>query len=164
MLAPSTGLAGLYFIGRYAPLKTPLATQLLANDRRALHERGELLLHHPARRLPESAIRIEPELVGRDVLQDRANALGHVGRRLGPERLHISHARRQLLAARELLPEPQIVHAPVRELQHDLRGAQIAHERVEVAEVPHRRERTPVEVAEADVNGDLRLDALDDAV
>src|SRR5262249_20403040 len=74
---------------RSSPRARPCAGKLLPDDGCPLDERRELLLHDPARRLPESTIRIEPELLGRDVLEQRADALRDVGRRLGLERLDV---------------------------------------------------------------------------
>ena len=98
------------------------------------------------------------------MLEEGADSLGHVGGRLGLERLDVDHAGAELLVGRKLLPELEIVHAAVGELEDDLRGAQIAQGRIEVLEVADRRERAAVEVAEADVDGDLRLDPLDGPV
>src|SRR5207247_4091542 len=52
--------------------------ELLAHDARALDERAELLPHEPARRLPEAAVGVEPELVGGHVLEQPPDALGHL--------------------------------------------------------------------------------------
>src|SRR5436309_13673856 len=109
-------MVGSSFPPRYAPLKIS-ASQLFSDDRRAFDERGELVLHHPARRLPESAIRIEPELLGRDVFQNGAEALGHDGPRLRLARLDADHAGAELLLARELLRAAEILQAGVRELE-----------------------------------------------
>src|SRR6266852_3464996 len=138
--------------------------ELLSDDSSPFDERGELLLHHPARRLPESTIRVEPEFLGRDVLQDRTDPLRHVGRRLGLERLDVDHAGAELLVGRELLPEAEVFHAAVGEFEDDLGGTEVAQDRIEVAKVAHGRERPAVEVPEAHVYRDLRLDPLDHPV
>src|SRR4029453_19269182 len=82
----------------------PSAAQLLAHEARALHEGGELALDHPARRLPEAAVRVQPQPLGRHAAQQRADALGHLLGRLGPERLDVDHPCAQLQVGRPVAP------------------------------------------------------------
>ena len=61
--------------------------------------------------------------------------------------------------ARPLLEARRLVEPAVGELQHDLRGLEVAQHREQVAVVAHGAEGPPVEIAEADVHGDLRAHA-----
>ena len=119
-----------------------LAAELLSDDRRPLDERGELLLHHPARRLPESAIGIEPELVGRHVAS--------AARGCAPPRPAADSA---LNAFTSMTPAPSSLsvgnsfqkrRSSMPRLANSstiCEAREIAHERVEVPEVAHGRER-----------------------
>src|SRR3989454_10042355 len=150
--------------GRASARRGGSPAELLPHRARALDERGELLPHDPGRRLPEAAIGVEPELVGRDGLEQPPDALGDLGRRLGAERLHVDDAGAELLVGRELLPEPDVVQAAVGILEHDLRGREIVQRGIDIAKVAHRSEGPTVQVAEADVDRDLRVHAIDGAV
>src|SRR5262245_3507907 len=141
-----------------------LAPELRAHAPCPLAERGELVPHDPARRLPEAAVGVQPQPLGRDVGQEGADALGHVLRSLRLEGLHVDDAGAQLLVAREVLPARGILHAAVGELEHDLRAAEIVERGEDVAVVAHRAERAAVKVAEADVHGDLGVHAVYRAV
>src|SRR5256886_9562864 len=75
--------------------------ELFSNQPRTLHQRVQLLLRDPARRLPEATVGVEPEPVRRDVAQQRADPLGDLVRRLRLEGLDVDDAGAQLLVARK---------------------------------------------------------------
>src|SRR5256885_5714220 len=118
--APRTRRAPGGPAGRASRRRGGSLAELLAHEARALDERGELLPHDPARRLPEAAVGVEPELVAGHVPEQPPDTLGDLGRRLGAERLHVDDARAELLVGGELPPEPEVVQATVRVLEHDL--------------------------------------------
>src|SRR5438477_12408359 len=91
--------------------------EVFPHEARALDERVQLLPCDPARRLPEAAVGIEPELVGRDVAEQRPDALGDLLRCLRLERLHVDDAGAQFLVARKVLPARRVAHAAVGALQ-----------------------------------------------
>src|SRR5438445_4226069 len=100
--------------------------ELAADDLRAADQGGELLLHDPARRLPETAIRVQPELVGRHAAEQGADARGHVLGRLRLERFHVDDTGAQLQVRRPLLEPRGVLEPTVGELEDDLRGRELA--------------------------------------
>src|SRR2546421_7537122 len=141
--------------GRARARRAASPGELLPHDARALDERDELLPDDPPRRLPEAAVGVEPELLGRHVLEQPPDALGDLRRRLGSERLHVDHAGAELLVGRELLPEPEAVRAAGGILEHDLRNREVAQRGIDVAEVAPRGAGPAVEIAEAEVDREL---------
>src|SRR3989475_1124720 len=106
--APRTRRAPGGPAGRASRRRGGSLAELLAHEARALDERGELLPHDPARRLPEAAVGVEPELVAGHVPEQPPDTLGDLGRRLGAGRLPVDDARAELLVGGELPPEPEV--------------------------------------------------------
>src|SRR5256712_2771075 len=135
------------------------ALELAAHERRAGGERGELRVAQVGRRPAEAAVGVERELLRRADLEDLANALRDVLRRILGEALHIHHARTELAPLAVRLPDVELGHLAAAELQHELLRARL-QDSGEVRLVPPLEARAPEPVTEADVEAELGADAI----
>src|SRR5439155_6520813 len=99
------------------------ALDLLPHEGRAAGQGRELLVRHVARRPAEAAVWVDRELLGRADVEDPADTLRDVLRRVLGEALHIHHTRAELAPIAVGLPEVELGHLAARELQHELVGA-----------------------------------------
>src|SRR5687768_13628791 len=78
------------------------AAELLTGEAGAGGEGLDLLVAHVAGAPAEAAVRVEPDLLGLEVLEHSADAVGHVLGRLGVERLDVDEAGAELAALQPL--------------------------------------------------------------
>src|SRR5207244_11466389 len=107
----------------------------------------------------QAAVGIDPELLRSHDAQHGADPLGDVISGLDAERLHVDDAGAELHVGRKLLRELDLGHAAVGELEDELTGLDVSDRGKEMTRGADGRKRTPVEIAEADVKRELRVDA-----
>src|SRR4029077_18248770 len=91
-------------------------------------------------------------------LKDAPDSDGHVFRGVLVEALHVDDAGAELAPFAVLPPEIDLAELAAGELEHELLGARL-EEAGEVGRVGAAEARAAEPVAEADVKGELRLDA-----
>src|SRR5262249_43569517 len=123
----------------------------------------QLLEGEPARKLEEAAVGRQPELLRRDVRQEQTDPLGDVLGALDVERLDVDDAGRELALVAVPAPELGLLHLAVADLEGELVAFRVEDGREHPAVVALAA-RPAAEVAEADVQADLRRHVRDAGV